>query len=312
MLLSFTANNYLGKQTKSADEAIANMVISDTVPAHVLSYVPKAYQSGELSLTNIDVIKKRNLLRVGYLIDNVPFSYFNQKDQLVGFDVSLAHRLASDLGVKIEFIPFKKPQLAEYLNKGYFDIAMSGLEINIADLQSVRFSDKVLELQLALLAKDHDLKKFADKSALLTLDKLNLAHVEYAPLLKQLAQQNPKVKVSSINNLQSYFKHPEKYDALVISAEAGFAWSMFYPEFGVVVPEGASLKYPVGFAVAKRNQDLLSYVNAWLTIQHTNGRIEKTYDYWILGKGSVQKQTRWSLMDELEIDPNTLIDKLKF
>ncbi len=87
---------------------------------------------------------------------------------------------------------------------------------------------------------------------------------------------------------------------------------MFYPEFGVVVPEGASLKYPVGFAVAKRNQDLLSYVNAWLTIQHTNGRIEKTYDYWILGKGSVQKQTRWSLMDELEIDPNTLIDKLKF
>ncbi|MBR8841467.1 cation:dicarboxylase symporter family transporter [Pseudoalteromonas sp. JC3] len=312
MLLSFTANNYLGKQTKSADEAIANMVISDTVPAHVLSYVPKAYQSGELSLTNIDVIKKRNLLRVGYLIDNVPFSYFNQKDQLVGFDVSLAHRLASDLGVKIEFIPFKKPQLAEYLNKGYFDIAMSGLEINIADLQSVRFSDKVLELQLALLAKDHDLKKFADKSALLTLDKLNLAHVEYAPLLKQLAQQNPKVKVSGINNLQSYFKHPEKYDALVISAEAGFAWSMFYPEFGVVVPEGASLKYPVGFAVAKRNQDLLSYVNAWLTIQHTNGRIEKTYDYWILGKGSVQKQTRWSLMDELEIDPNTLIDKLKF
>ncbi|WP_419148460.1 cation:dicarboxylate symporter family transporter [Pseudoalteromonas 'SMAR'] len=307
MLASFTANSYLAKHTKPADEAIANMVISDTVPAHVLNYVPKAYQSGELSLTNIEVIKKRNLLRVGYLVDNVPFSYFNQRGELVGFDVSLAHRLAADLDVEVEFIPFKKPQLTEYLNKGYFDIAMSGLEINVADLQRVRFSDQVLELQLALLAKDHDLKRFADKQALLSQPQLHLAHVEYAPLLKQLAQHHPQVKVSTIANLKQYFTHPDDYDALVISAEAGFAWSMFYPEFGVVVPQGAAIQYPVGFAVAKRNLDILSYVNAWLSIQHSNGEIEKTYDYWILGKGSVQKQARWSLLDQLELTPDNLL-----
>ncbi|WP_440053450.1 cation:dicarboxylate symporter family transporter [Pseudoalteromonas sp. T1lg65] len=312
MLVSFTATSYLAQQTKPASEAIANMVVTDKVPAHVLSYVPKAYQSGELSLTNVDVIKRRNLLRVGYLVDNVPFSYFNQNQELVGFDVSLAHRLAADLGVEVEFIPFKRPQLTQYLNKGYFDIAMSGLEINVRDLEKLRFSNKVLELQLALLAKDHQVRHLANKAALLSRKNLQLAHVEYAPILKQLAQQNPQVEITQLANLQQYFNNPEQYDALVISAEAGFAWSMFYPEFGVVVPEQASLRYPVGFATAKHNLDLLSYVNTWLSIQQTNGEIDRTYNYWILGKGSVQKQTRWSLMDELNIKPIELMHKLSF
>ncbi|MCF6436657.1 cation:dicarboxylase symporter family transporter [Pseudoalteromonas sp. MMG022] len=297
MLASFTLNSYLAKNSQAADEVIANMVIADKVPAHVLGYVPKAYQSGELSLTNIDVIKKRNLLRIGYLIDNVPFSYFNQKNELVGFDISLAHRLASDLNVNVEFIPFKKHQLNEYLNKGFFDVAMSGLEINVADLTKVRFSDQVLQLQLALLAKDHQLDRFTTLKDI-AKQPLTIAHVEYAPILHQVARGYPNVAFKQLPNLKAYFGDPDKYDALVISAEAGFAWSMFYPEFGVVVPQGEVSKYPTGFAVAKRNYDLLNYLNAWLDIQHANGQIDANYRYWILGQGSQKTVKRWSLIDE--------------
>ncbi|MDK1285929.1 cation:dicarboxylase symporter family transporter [Pseudoalteromonas sp. B95] len=299
MVLSFTANNYLAKSTKGADDVIANMVVSDQVPSDVLNHVPKAYQSGELSLTNIDIIQKRNLLRVGYLVDNVPFSYFNQKGELVGFDIGLAHKLASDLQVKVEFIPFKKHQLAEYLNKGYFDIAMSGLEMSVLDLSRVRFTNPVMELQLALVAKDHRLKEFASKDQLLNKDGLSLAHVEYQPLMRDVARQYQHIKVKQLGNHQSFFEQSSDFDALVISAEAGFAWSMFYPEYGVVVPNGAELKYPVGFAVAKRNVDILNYVNTWLSIQQSKGTIKSNYDYWILGKGTQVKEHRWSLLDEL-------------
>ncbi|MCO7189070.1 MULTISPECIES: cation:dicarboxylase symporter family transporter [unclassified Pseudoalteromonas] len=302
MLLSYSANNHLAQSTQAADEVIANMVVSDKVPAEVLNHVPKAYQSGELSLTNIEVIKKRDLLRVGYLVDNVPFSYFNQKGELVGFDISLAHKLAADLDVKVEFIPFKKAQLAEYLNKGFFDIAMSGLEINIADLSQVRFSAPVLELQLALIAKDHRLKDFSTREQVLNQTNLRLAHVEYTPLMQDLAKKHKHIDVSALSSHQTFFDADEQFDAMVISAEAGFAWSMFHPEFGVVVPKGAELKYPVGFAVAKRNLDILSFVDAWLTIQHSQGQINKSYDYWILGKGTQNKQHRWSLIDELDYD----------
>ncbi|WP_244370170.1 cation:dicarboxylate symporter family transporter [Pseudoalteromonas xiamenensis] len=298
MFASFTANQWLAKNTQAADEVIANMVVADTVPAAVLNHVPKSYQFGDMALTNVDVIQKRGLLRIGYLTDNVPFSYFNQKGELVGFDIALAHKLAADLGVKVEFIPFKKPDLTEYLNKGYFDVAMSGLEINVKDLARVRFSNQVMTLQLALVAKDHELKRFAKRDDVLNHKELKLAHVEYGALLSKIKNSYPQVKPVSIPNIKAYFDHPEKYDALVVSAEAGFAWSMFYPEFGVIVPKGAERHYPIGLAVARYNQDLLSYINGWLEIQKANGTVSNTYNYWILGQNSQTRVKRWSLIDE--------------
>ncbi|MBE0370905.1 cation:dicarboxylate symporter family transporter [Pseudoalteromonas aurantia] len=303
MFASYTLNTHLAGNSKAADDIIANMVIAETVPAHVLNHVPKAYHSGELSLTNIDIIQKRNLIRIGYLVDNVPFSYFNQKNELVGFDISLAHRLADDLQVEVEFIPFKKHQLSEYLNKGYFDIAMSGLEINVVDLTKVRFSDHVLKLQLALLAKDHQLQRFTHKSDITNLSSVQFAHVEYGPILNKVTKQYPNIHFSELNNLKQYFTDSNNFDALVISAEAGFAWSMFYPEFGVIVPQEGSIKYPVGFAIAKRNLDLLSYINSWLDIQKANGKVHDAYNYWILGLGGQKKDTRWSLIDTYTRQP---------
>lgn len=123
--------------------------------------------------------------------------------------------------------------------------------------------------------------------------------MEYGPLLKQVSQRTSSIQFKQLSTLQDYFKSPEQFDGLVISAEAGFAWSMFYPEFGVVVPEGGMQKYPVGFAVAKRNLDLLSYVDAWLAIQQTNGSIDNAYNYWILGQGTQSKETRWSVLDDV-------------
>ena len=44
-------------------------------------------------------IRDRGMLRVGYMPDALPFSFFNVKGELVGFDIELAHPLASELGV---------------------------------------------------------------------------------------------------------------------------------------------------------------------------------------------------------------------
>ena len=51
-------------------------------------------------------IRKRGVLRVGFNPQVIPFSYRNDRGELVGFDISYAYRLARDLGVAIELIPF--------------------------------------------------------------------------------------------------------------------------------------------------------------------------------------------------------------
>ena len=248
------------------------------------------------------MIKKRNLLRVGYIADNVPFSYFNHNDELVGFDISLAHKLAEDLGVLVEFIPFQKSQLSEYLNKGYFDIAMSGLEINLDDIQKVQFTRPVLELKLALVTLDHRSKEFKTLADLTDHTQLNFATTEYQALLGKEFEKRENYQQTSINSHREFFNNPEKFDALLISAEAGFAWTMFYPDFGVVVPQGSKAKYPTGFAVAKRHTDLANYLNAWLDIRKSSGKVQEVYDYWILGKGSKPHVKRWSVIDNIILD----------
>ena len=48
------------------------------------------------------------MLRVGYLPDNLPFAFFNAAGDLVGFDIEMAHTLARDLRVELEFVPIAR------------------------------------------------------------------------------------------------------------------------------------------------------------------------------------------------------------
>ena len=61
-------------------------------------------------------------LRVGTSGDYAPFS----KDG-AGFDVDVARLFAAEQGRELELVPFKWPELAQSLERGDFDVAMSGV-----------------------------------------------------------------------------------------------------------------------------------------------------------------------------------------
>ncbi|HSG90170.1 MAG TPA: transporter substrate-binding domain-containing protein, partial [Pseudomonadales bacterium] len=62
------------------------------------------------------------VLRVGTSGDYPPFSRAGE-----GFDVDVAKRLARDLGMRIEWVPFRWPELERRLRAGDFDVVMSGV-----------------------------------------------------------------------------------------------------------------------------------------------------------------------------------------
>ena len=64
------------------------------------------------TLPPLETIDARKVLRVGYLPDALPFAFFNQAGDLVGFDVELAHRLAREMGVTLAFVPVDRDRLA--------------------------------------------------------------------------------------------------------------------------------------------------------------------------------------------------------
>jgi Na+/H+-dicarboxylate symporter len=239
-------------------------------------------------------IIKRGKLRVGYHPENLPFSFVNDKGDLVGFDVELMHVLARELKVEIEFIEWTYKTVLKDLNQGKFDIAIGGLIVNPERLARVNFSNPYMNMTTALVVEDHRRNKFKSWRA---IDKKLNARVGVVGerRAKNVKRYLPNTEIVLLETYSDFFTdNPKGVDALVISAEAGSAWTILYPAYSVVVPE-PHLKANAAFAIPLATLDFEDFVNDWLQMNQTSGIIDKLYNKWILGTKVEQKKPRWSI-----------------
>ena len=130
------------------------------VPA-VVYRTPQPAPADDPQQSRLERLRSRGILRVGYLPDNLPFAYFNAANDLVGFDVEMAHTLARDIGVKLAFVPVARDRMAEQLQAGDYDIIMSGVVATPQRAFTMAFSASYLDEPLALIVKDHRRDEFA-------------------------------------------------------------------------------------------------------------------------------------------------------
>ena len=278
---------------------IANMQVADKVPTIVNKQFPVVGKTPTSPIASVSMIRQRGVVKVGYIPSNVPFSYYNNAGQLVGFDSAMATKLAEDLGVKVEFIPFDKDKLAESLEAGFFDIAMSGLAMDIAQMDKLSYVDPVLKLNLAVATKDHKVNSFKRNQTILAMQDTTIAYVEHSDLIDEAKAYYTNLNFVKIDGYKHFFRQKsDKYDAVIISAEAGSAWTLFFPGYGIALLEN-QVQYPVAYAVAQDNQSLLNYVNNWQKLRKVDGHQQKLYNYWMLGKGAVEEKPRWSVIRDL-------------
>ena len=98
------------------------------------------------------------------------------------------------------------------------------------------------------------------------------------------------------SNREFFERNVGNWDALITNAEAGSAWTLMYPQYTVVIPKPNVATFPLGYAVAKGNQDLLNFLNNWIQIKKNGTQMKAAYNFWILGRGAVPKQPRWSVI----------------
>ena len=75
----------------------------------------------------LDRIKAQGVLRIGTTGDYKPFTFHNPDGSYVGADIDMARKLATQLGVKVEFVPTVWAQLNADFEADKFDIAMGGV-----------------------------------------------------------------------------------------------------------------------------------------------------------------------------------------
>ena len=296
------ALNIMVKEAFSRDKVIAEMnLMQQHVPSTILSYGkpnPRPYPGGEGQLGRILASGK---IRIGFHPDNLPFSYYNARGDLVGFDIDMAHRLARELDVDIEFVPFAFATLADQLEDDHFDIAMSGIGLTLELRRALVFSNPYLNINLAFVVRDHEKGKFADLSRILALQSVKLGVETDSFFSAAVREYLPRAKVVELWSESQFFRGPPQYmDGLVTSAEGGAAWTLLYPEYTVINPLGNNIiSVPLVYPMAGGDRQFEELLDNWIEIKKSDGTIESLYDYWILGRGAQIKTQRWSVIRDV-------------
>ncbi len=247
----------------------------------------------------LESIRQRGVLRVGVFADRLPFAFSNRERNLVGLDIEMAHLLARDLGVKVEFAEMEGPRsLARFLATGRVDLAMTGTPVTPERASEMLFSEPYLDETLAFVVKDHLRDQFSTWAEIRDLGAFPVTVPDLPYYIEEIKRRAPALKlqlVDALSQIEAGLKQ-ETLDAVVLPAERGSVLTLLYPKFTVVVPEPGIVKIPLAYPLARRDQDWAHFMNTWIELKRRDGTIDALYGHWILGKQAVKRQPRWSII----------------
>jgi Na+/H+-dicarboxylate symporter/ABC-type amino acid transport substrate-binding protein len=280
------------------DKLITRMQpLRSTVQAKVHLSPPLTRPLKNPQQSRLELIQTRGSLRVGYLPDSLPFTYFNTQGQLVGFNIEMAHTLARDLSIVLEFVPISLTAMTEQLDSGYCDIVMAPVAVTPEQAQTMIFSTPYTDQTLAFIVKDHRRNEFNSRAAIQRLQALRIGVLNVPYYMNKVHQYLPQATLVVLTSPREFFEsRGAELDALVFSAESGSAWSIRYPAYTAVIPKPDVLAVPLAYPMSRGDQELVNFINTWIELKKKDGTIAALYDHWILGKHAVPKQPRWSVL----------------
>jgi ABC-type amino acid transport substrate-binding protein len=261
--------------------------------------LPATAADPALNTSSIENIHRRGVLRVGFNPLVIPFSYRDARGELVGFDISYAYRLARDLGVGIEFVPFAWSDLRSELVTHRFDIAMSGIYETNERIQTLLMSDPYFETPLALIVPSGRAEVFLDGEGELSHPGVKLAVFDdpvLVPLSRRLFPNAQIVTVPDYNSLPSVMN---RMDGAVWTLEQATAWAAEHPGFTAVAPDHVYGPISTAFAMAPDSTELGGYVNRWLQLRANDGFRAEQIAYWFQLRPRHSTLARWNLFDYL-------------
>ena len=290
------------KDAFTRDNVIGQMhLLEKQVPATILPHAEPNPTSLEPDQTPMQRMLASGKVRIGFHPDNLPFSYYNAHEELVGFDIDMAHRLARDINVEIEFVPVTFATLADQLEADHFDFAMTGIPYTFQGSEKVRFSTSYLSLTLALVARDHESHNLSNLDSLRQMGaSLKIGVVTASFFAIGIGEYLPQAQIVELSSKSQFFEDPpQRMDGLVTSAESGFAWTLLYPQYTVINPLQRQVSIPLVYPLAGDNRQLEEFLEHWIELKKQDGTIENLYDYWILGRGTQEKAPRWSIIRDV-------------
>jgi Na+/H+-dicarboxylate symporter/ABC-type amino acid transport substrate-binding protein len=283
--------------TYDKGKVLTSMRLLGSPAQATISQTPLAAEPIVDGKSQLDAIRERGVLRVGYLRDALPYAYINDGGELVGLDVDLMHLLARELGLRIEFGPAGRFQQEGGLVSGVYDIIIGGVVVTTDRARYELFSTPYLDETMSLFVHDYDRGRFETWDEVRAIPDLRLVVPNVPYYIEKIRERMPNVRLEIVPDAPSIFTAVANgADAAVLPAERGSAWTLLHPEFSVVVPEPLVVKVPLAFPIGRADERFASFINTWIELKRREGAIDGLYRYWILGRSAEKKAPRWSVI----------------
>ena len=228
----------------------------------------------------LNEILKRGTIRVG-VAEYAPWTIKTQSGELMGFEVDVARKIATDMKVKPEFTIYKWEKIIPALQLGEIDVIAAGMAITPDRALLVNFSQPLATSGISLATNTNRTQNIT------SLDQLNDERVVITTVADTLAFDVARTFFDKARIKTYPSNGPAESDILNDRAHVYVASVPEVNFFALRNPRKVDvpIKEPLmasseALAVKKGEQELLNFLNAWVVARTTDKWLGTTREYW--------------------------------
>jgi polar amino acid transport system substrate-binding protein len=226
----------------------------------------------------LDEILSSKKLTVGINPTLPPLGKYDDKNEIVGFDVDLSKKLAEMLGVELEIVKVGSPDRIPFVASGKIDYVMGAMTRNPERAKIIDFTVPAhTEVFGVLTIEGKPYEHWKD----LNSESVNLVQVRGTTPIKFIEENLPKAKVLLLDNYPDVIRAlaQGRGDAMVDVVDFVGEHMNKHDVKWKVVKTPVNV-YFCSLGVAKGNDSLRNWLNVALFELHRTGFIDETWKKW--------------------------------
>lgn len=231
--------------------------------------------SGARSLDEIMTSKK---IVFGIDPNLPPLGTYDAKNDIDGFDVYIARKLAETLGVQLEIVPVGPSARVPFLMTDKIDAVMGGMTRNADRLKVIDFTDPVnTEVLGVLTTQDKPYQNYLQ----LNDPAVRLVQVRGTTPVKLIHEQLPQAQLLLLDNYPDAVRAiaQGRADALIDVLDFMLMYTRSYPTKWRVIDTPVEVDYDC-IGIRKGNAALTQRLNSAIAQLHHSGFVAASWTHW--------------------------------
>ena len=227
--------------------------------------------TSDAPVDRLETIKQNGKLVVAMEGTWQPFTYHDENNNLVGFDVEVAKYIADYLGVEVEYVEGEWDGLLMGVQSGRYDMLVNGVDVTDERKDTYDFSDAYAYDKVVVMVKE-------DNEEIKTLDDLkgkttaNTISSTYAQIAERYG-----ATVNGVDDLTQTIELLKngRVDATLNAEVVYLDYTKTVPDAGVKVACYADDVWEIAIPMQKGSPELVAAVNEAIAAAHADGTLSK-------------------------------------